>query len=70
MHRYYYLIESYKTHTVRAVSGMHPDTGSRFTHWVEVNGEPVRMPQGGVDTFRNRHGAEFAASVKDLRLNS
>jgi hypothetical protein len=58
-----------KTHTVEAVSGMHPDTGSRFTHWVEINGEPVRMSQGGIITYFWRHEAEFVAKAKDRRLN-
>jgi len=45
----------------KAKSGTHPDVKTRETHWVEKNGQPLRMPQGGVVTYRSREEAEFAA---------
>ena len=58
-----------KKYIIKAVSGMHPDVGREFTHWVEINGEPVRMSQGGIITYFWRHEAEYVAKMKDHRLN-
>jgi len=55
---------------VTACSGPHPDlpdTPDR-THWVEVNGAPVRMPQGGVETYATRAEAIYAAKAKAAKL--
>ena len=58
-----------KKYIIKAVSGIHPDSGRGFTHWVEINGEPVRMSQGGIITYHYIWEAEFAAKMKDHRLN-
>lgn len=57
---------SYTVGGVSAVSGPHPDTGEH-AHWIEVDGKPVRMPQGGVDTHPTRHAAVFAAKCAARR---
>jgi len=53
---------------VSAVSGPHPDLPQISTHWIEIAGMPRRMPQGGVDTYANRHCAVFAAKCLARRL--
>ncbi len=60
-------------HGVAAVTGHHPDLldiGVKTTaHWVEVNGEPRRMTQGGIDTYPDREAAVFAAKATANRLD-
>jgi hypothetical protein len=50
---------------VSAISGRHPDLAAlrvdRWAHWVEINGQPVRTPQGGIVTYPDRHAAVFSA---------
>jgi len=53
---------------VSAVSGPHPDLPQISSHWIEVAGMPRRMPQGGIDTYPNRHCAIFAAKCLARRL--
>ena len=47
---------------VRVVSGPHPDRGTP-THYIAINGEPMRRSQGGVSTFPSREAATFAAKM-------
>lgn len=49
---------------ITAVQGTHPDVPNRQSFWVEINGKPLRMSQGGVITYPSASSAAFAAAVK------
>lgn len=58
---------------VTAHTGNHPELlelGIKtLAHWVEIDGNPVRMPQGGIDTYPNAEAAQFAARCTQRRLD-
>jgi hypothetical protein len=54
-----------------AVSAPHPDLeDGRLVHYVELDGEPIRTSQGGIDTYPSRSAAVFAAKTKARRAAS